>query len=106
MKRTQNAAKKPKKRRGYTPAQERELWARAGGRCEFSGCHRLLYRSSLTQDSVNLGEKAHIYALSPSGPRGSARFRPAPPQINASVNLMLLCGACHTKIDAAGAERK
>jgi len=28
---------------------ERELWARAAGRCQFSGCNSLLYRSSVTR---------------------------------------------------------
>ena len=33
---------------------ERELWARAAGRCQFHGCNVLLYKSSITQETVNL----------------------------------------------------
>ena len=49
---------------------ERELWARAGGRCQFSGCNNLLYKSSITNETVNLAQKAHIYSFSEKGPRG------------------------------------
>lgn len=27
---------------------ERELWARAAARCQFSGCNKLLYKSAVT----------------------------------------------------------
>lgn len=40
---------------------ERELWGRAAARCEFSDCNRLLYKSPVTQEAVNLAEMAHIY---------------------------------------------
>ncbi len=43
---------------------ERELWARAAGRCQFNGCNRILYRSPVTQERVNITEKAHIYSFS------------------------------------------
>ena len=55
-------------------ATERELWGRAAGRCQFSGCNRLLYKSSVTQESVNLAQKAHIYSFSEKGPRGWGRL--------------------------------
>ena len=43
---------------------ERELWARAAARCQFSGCNKLLYKSAVTQESVNVSQNAHIYAFS------------------------------------------
>ena len=43
---------------------ERELWARAAGRCQFHGCNVLLYKSSIDQEMVNLVRKAHIYSFS------------------------------------------
>ena len=49
---------------------ERELWARAAGHCQFDGCNRLLYKSPVTQERINISEKAHIYAFSEAGPRG------------------------------------
>lgn len=78
---------------------ERELWARAAGRCEFQGCNNLLYKSPVTQERVNLSEKAHIYSFSESGPRGWGPFKKNPEGLNNIDNLMLMCNGCHTTID-------
>ncbi len=78
---------------------ERELWARAAGRCQFSGCNQLLYKSSVTQESVNLAQKAHIYSFSEKGPRGWGPFSLFPTKLNDISNLMLMCHGCHKKID-------
>lgn len=81
---------------------ERELWARASGRCEFDGCNRLLYKSSVTQETVNLAQKAHVYSFSKKGPRGWGPFSVNTKGLNESVNLMLMCHGCHKKIDQDG----
>lgn len=78
---------------------ERELWARAAGRCEFQGCNNLLYKSPITQERVNISEKAHIYSFSESGPRGWGPFKRNPEELNNIDNLMLMCNGCHTTID-------
>lgn len=78
---------------------ERELWARAGGRCQFSGCNELLYKSPITQEAVNLAEKAHIYSFSEKGPRGWGPFKLGLEKLNDISNLMLVCNGCHEKID-------
>ncbi|HBI74026.1 MAG TPA: HNH endonuclease [Lachnospiraceae bacterium] len=78
---------------------ERELWARAAGRCEFDGCNRLLYKSPVTQERVNLSEKAHIYSFSENGPRGWGPFKTNPVEINSIDNLLLVCHDCHVIID-------
>jgi hypothetical protein len=78
---------------------ERELWARAAGRCEFEGCNRLLYKSPITQERVNISEKAHIYSFSESGPRGWGPFKKHPEDLNNLDNLMLMCHDCHKTID-------
>jgi SMODS-associated and fused to various effectors sensor domain len=78
-------------------AVERELWARAAGRCEFDGCNRLLFKSPVTQEKVNISEKAHIYSFSKKGPRGHGPL--SGKQINRALNLMLVCHDCHKKID-------
>lgn len=42
----------------YVPAPaQRELWARAAGRCQFDGHNRLLYSSCVTQEAVNVAQK-------------------------------------------------
>ncbi|WP_256204415.1 HNH endonuclease [Planococcus faecalis] len=79
---------------------EKELWARAAGRCQFSGCNRLLYKSPVTQESVNISEKAHIYSFSKSGPRGWGPFKTKLSQLNSIENLALMCHDCHKLIDA------
>lgn len=78
---------------------ERELWARAAGRCQFNGCNILLYKSSVTQESVNLAQKAHIYSFSKNGPRGWGPFTLNKKGLNDINNLMLMCHGCHKKID-------
>lgn len=78
---------------------ERELWARAAGRCQFRGCNRILYKSPLTQETVNLSEKAHIYSFSKDGPRGWGPLILNKPALNELKNLLLLCFDCHKKID-------
>src|SRR5688572_25140704 len=79
---------------------ERELWARAAGRCEFDGCNRLLYKSPVTQERVNIAEKAHIYSFSEGGPRGWGPFENEKELLNSISNLLLACHDCHRKIDA------
>lgn len=78
---------------------ERELWGRAAARCEFNDCNRLLYKSSVTQEAVNLAEMAHIYSFSKDGPRGWGSFTRMPAALNDVANLMLVCHDCHKKID-------
>lgn len=78
---------------------ERELWARAAGRCQFRGCNRLLYKSPVTQEQVNISELAHIYSFSENGPRGHEELKENPQAINDIDNLMLMCHDCHKTID-------
>jgi hypothetical protein len=78
---------------------ERELWARAAGRCEFNGCNRLLFRSPVTQERVNISEKAHIYSFSTVGPRGQGPLARNNKKLNAIENLILVCHDCHKTID-------
>lgn len=85
--------------RHVKPSVERELWARAAGRCQFSGCNKLLFRSSVTQESVNHSQKAHIYSFSEKGPRGWGPFRHKLSKLNDISNLMLMCHECHKTID-------
>lgn len=76
----------------------RMLWAVSAGICEFQGCTRRLYSHHVTKESINLAERAHIYAFSKGGKRFSRLL--TRPRINDIDNLMLLCGACHNLIDS------
>jgi len=80
------------------------LWGRSAGRCEFDGCNELLWKSSLTQEEVNLAEAGHIYSFNAGGPRGNKGIKKT--KINDADNLLLVCRACHKTIDASGAEHR
>ena len=88
-----------KEARNIKKEVERELWARAAGRCQFDGCNIVLYRSPVTQETVNIAEKAHIYSFSEKGPRGWGPFARNQNSINSIQNLMVVCHGCHKKID-------
>ena len=76
---------------------QRVLWGRAAGRCEFAGCNKALWKSSITQEPVNIAQAAHIYSFSEAGPRG--RGPTAADAIHSVGNLLLVCHECHRKID-------
>jgi hypothetical protein len=92
-------AKDVKLTRNIDRATERELWARAAGRCEFRGCNKLLYKSSVTQEPVNIAQMAHIYSFAVAGPRGRGDFKKKTAGLNKVGNLILVCHGCHRKID-------
>jgi hypothetical protein len=73
------------------------LWGKAAGRCEFAGCNQPLWKSRVTQEQVNVGQKAHIYAFSRGGSRGHRGADLT--ALQDLSNLMLLCHGCHRKID-------
>jgi hypothetical protein len=56
-----------------------------------------LWKSSVTQEQINVAEKAHIYSFSSDGARGNAGV--AADDLHDLLNLMLVCHACHRKID-------
>jgi hypothetical protein len=84
---------------------ERELWARAAGRCQFNGCNQPVYKSPLTQERVNISEKAHIYSFSKKGPRGRGPLARDKKRLNEITNLLLVCHGCHRAIDQGCATR-
>ena len=83
--------------RQIKPDVEKRLWALAAGRCEFNGCNRPVFKSPVTEEYVNISEKAHIYAFSEKGPRGHGPLKIS--QLNDISNLMLVCHDCHKTID-------
>ncbi|TWT37184.1 hypothetical protein KOR34_21310 [Posidoniimonas corsicana] len=72
------------------------LWGQAGGRCEYEGCNRPLYRDDVTQAEFNSAYIAHIVADRPGGPRGDAIL--SEKLKGELANLMLLC-ADHRLVD-------
>jgi len=86
--------------RHINKADQNELWGKAAGRCEFEGCNKILYRSPLTQEQVNIAEKAHIYSFSEHGARGQGYFATNKKLLNRIDNLILVCHDCHRLIDS------
>ena len=73
------------------------LWGRAAGRCQFHGCNKALWKSEVTNEKVNVAQRAHIYSFSEGGPRGNEGIKKE--ELNDFDNLMLVCYGCHKKID-------
>ena len=81
-----------------TKSQTTLLWVKAGGRCEFEGCNKLLYKDSfLPFVERNLADNAHIVAKKAKGPRGNTVL--SPKLAKDISNLMLTCKFCHDRID-------
>ncbi|MCO6437318.1 MAG: SAVED domain-containing protein [Phycisphaerae bacterium] len=85
------------KRKDVPDPVQRMLWGKSAGRCEFRGCNKPLWKSSVTAEQVNTAQKAHIYAVGGGGPRHSAELTEE--ELNDLANLMLVCHECHQKID-------
>ena len=79
-----------------------KLWMKSGGRCQYDGCNKPLWKDELTQKIKNKGSIAHIIAASEDGPRGDEELS-SKLQIEYE-NLMLLCDECHNRIDKAQVE--
>ena len=82
------------------------LWGKAAGRCEMTGCNKLVYESTVTHDEVKLGEVAHNIAATKGGPRGDKdpfwhidSSIDSDTDYNAIDNLLLLCPECHAEVD-------
>ena len=78
-----------KKKRPAIPENvKRELWIKSGGRCEFRGCNKYLYKDGVTKQPRNLANIAHIVSWTPTGPRGNQNSEKLATDIS---NLMLTC---------------
>lgn len=94
---SKNRKSEPKITRKNVPLHTKlKLLGKSAGRCEFSGCNKLVWRNDLTLTDGNFGEVTHIIAASEDGPRGNKE------SVNLQIefsNLMLLCQQCHKEID-------
>jgi 5-methylcytosine-specific restriction endonuclease McrA len=82
-----------------SPSTKHLLWVKAAGRCAFPDCRANLIAEATKQDpAVPLGEMAHIVPQSEErGPRH--KFEVPGGDRDGYENLILLCPACHTRID-------
>lgn len=74
------------------------LWLRAGGRCEFKGCNKILYEDDVTQNPINGSNIAHIISWKETGPRGDKEL--SPKLAKDISNLMLTCPEHNHLIDS------
>lgn len=74
-----------------------KVWLKAGGRCEYRGCNKPLWRDDLTMKEMNKAYLAHIIADSPGGPRGQEEL--SEDLSDDFENIMLLCDTHHRLID-------
>lgn len=73
------------------------LWGKSGGRCQYKGCSKMLWKDDLTKAEFNVAYIAHIIADKPTGPRGHSELsKKLASDIN---NLMLMCDEHHRLID-------
>lgn len=97
MKGARKLAANNKKRPRIPKPVQTHLWLRAGGRCEFRGCNKILYEDNVTQDPINGAHIAHIVSWTESGPRGDKILSP---QLARDINnLMLTCPEHNHLID-------
>jgi hypothetical protein len=97
IRKTQVKKRNKKANRGIPENIRCMLWGRAAGRCQFSGCRKLVSYHPGTNETVNLAEVAHIIGFSEDGPRGEKAL--SEKLAKDISNLMLLCGDCHKTID-------
>lgn len=89
---------KAKRARPAIPAEVKtKLWLTAGGRCQYEGCNKALWKDDLTYTEMNTSYIAHIYGYA----EGSARYDSilSPKLEKDFSNLMLLCDTHHRIID-------
>lgn len=70
-------------------ADIKKLYALSAGKCN-------ICKKGLFEDSVHIGEMAHVIAKKPRGARGD---EPLDGDINGYTNLILLCANHHTEVD-------
>jgi hypothetical protein len=79
----------PNKRFKIPVSTQLKLWISSGGRCEFLGCNKIVWKDGLTLKEDNFAHIAHIIASSPNGPRGDMIL--SPKLQKEYSNLMLVC---------------
>lgn len=78
-----------KKRPPIPDTVKLKLWVLSGGRCEFPGCNKYIWRDNLTLNEDNFAHMAHIVAASKNGPRGDNTL--SSKLVIEFENLMLVC---------------
>lgn len=100
-----NSKQDDQKRYEFTEKTRQLIAKRAGFRCSFPGCNKLLIGPSPDGNgSISLGECAHIYAAAGQGPRGQVGL--SEDAIKSEKNGIFLCKDHHDLIDSAEGSKK
>ncbi len=94
---TNNSVTKKKRRPSIPTETKTKLWLTSGGRCQFNGCNKPLWRNDVTMGIMNKSYIAHIYAFSDNGPRYDEILSPL--LETDFANLMMVCDQCHRTFD-------
>lgn len=87
------------KREKYSDHEHSILYAEAGGCCPLCSLP-ILFKKPGSKKPTKGYEVAHIYPLNPTASQVQALIGyPAPKDINALENVIVLCPTCHTKYD-------
>lgn len=85
-------------RANFTKTAKRIITLRSGGTCSFPGCGRLLIgQGKKADETLTIGECAHIYAAAGQGPRANGALTAK--QLESPENGIFLCPQHHTEID-------
>lgn len=76
-----------------------KLWYRSGGRCQYRGCNKPLWRDDLTMAELNVSNIAHIHGVAKTFARHIDEFGE---KVDDFENLMLMCYEHHHLIDHDG----
>jgi len=76
-----------------------KLWLRSGGRCQYRGCNKPLWRDGLTMSELNESNIAHIHGVAKTSARHIENFGD---KVDDFENLMLMCYDHHHLIDNDG----
>lgn len=85
-------------RANFSEVTKRIIIFRSGGTCSYPGCGKLLIGPGKNaNETITIGECAHIYAAAGQGPRANANM--STKQLKSPENGILLCSQHHTEID-------
>jgi SMODS-associated and fused to various effectors sensor domain len=91
-------APKNTKRRAIPTKIQNVLWGRAAGRCQYTGCNKLLIGEQISgAHNANKSYIAHVVGDSPDGPRGDSVL--SPKLAHDPDNLLLVCDEHHRVVD-------
>lgn len=93
------------KRAEFSPATKEIIAKRAGYRCSFPGCHKVLVGPGVYNDEyITIGECAHIFSAVKKGPRSDGGLTES--NLKRSENGIFLCRNHHKIVDSKSKDNR